>query len=107
MKMTNAAPVEGTVIVNRLGTVEDADDGACALLGYSKRELVGLHGSELIPPAAQPATAVSIDRMRLGEISLQQQGRVRRKDGLVLSVDVSAQMLPNDRLAFRLRERPV
>ena len=105
MGMTKATPVDGTVVVNRLGTVEDADDEACALLGYSKRELVGLHGSELIPPAAQPATAVSIDRIRHGEISLQQQGRVRRKDGLVLSVDVSAQMLPDDRMAFRIRQR--
>ena len=67
------APVEATIIVNRLGTIEDVDDAACTLLGYSKQELVGLHGSDLIPASAQPATAVTIDRMRLGELPLEQQ----------------------------------
>ena len=105
MKPTKEAPVEATVIVNRLGTVEDVDDAACALLGYSREELLGLHGSDLIPADAQPATAVAIDRMLLGEIPLQRHGRVRRKDGSVLGVDVRTQILPNERLAFSLRKR--
>jgi len=100
-----ATSAEGTVIVNRMGTIEDVDEGACALLGYSKGELVGLHGSELIPVAAQPATAVTVDRMSLGEVPLQREGLMMRKDGEVLSVDVSAQILPNGRMAFKLRRR--
>ena len=55
--------MDATIVVNRLGTVEEVDEGACTLLGYSKGELVGLHGSELIPTEAQPATAASIDRV--------------------------------------------
>ena len=102
--MLKKAPSEGTVIVGRFGIIEDADDGACGLLGYSKTELVGLHGSELVPPEARPSTAVSIDRMRHGEISFRQ-GHLRRKDGSVLSVDVSVERLSNHRLAFTLRRR--
>ena len=97
--------MEGTVIINRLATVEEVDDGACALLGYTKAELVGLHGSDLIPAAAAPATAVSIDLMRLGERPLQQQGHVVRKDGAVVEVDILAQLLPGERMALTLRQR--
>ncbi len=94
----------GTVIVSRFGIIEDADDDACALLGYSKTELVGLHGSELVPPEARPSTAVAIDRMRRGDISFEQ-GRLQRKDGSVFSVEVSVRKLPNARLALTLRWR--
>jgi len=99
------AHVDATIVVNRLGTVEEVDDGACALLGYSKGELVGLHGSELIPPAAQPSTAVSIDRIRLGELPAEQQGSLRHKDGSVLSVEVHVRTFPDNRLAFDIRRR--
>jgi len=97
--------VDATIVVNRLGTVEEVDEGACTLLGYSKGELVGLHGSELIPTEAQPATAASIDRIRLGELPAAQQGLLQCKDGSVLSVEVHVQTCPNDRLAFSIRRR--
>jgi len=90
--------------VGRFGIIDDVDDAACALLGYAKAELIGLHGSELIAPEARPATAVSIDRMRRGELS-SLQGQVRCKDGLRLRVDVSVRRLPADRLEFTLRPR--
>lgn len=102
--MVSQGPPAGTVIVSRFSVIEDADEGACALLGYSKTELVGLHGSELVPPEARPSTAVSIDRMRHGEISFGE-ARMRHKDGSVFDVEVSVQRLPNDRLAFTLRRR--
>ena len=97
--------MDAVIVVNRLGTVEEVNDGACALLGYSKRELIGLHGSDLIPLDAQPSTAVAIDRIRHGEISTERQGRIRCKDGAVLDVEVHVHRCPDERMAFRIRRR--
>lgn len=93
-----------TLVISSRGTIVDVDDAACALLGYPKAELLGLHGSELVPREAQPATAASIDRMRHGEVPFRT-GRLRRKDGAVLDVDVRAERLPNDLLALHVQKR--
>ena len=79
------------------------DDAACALLGYSKAELIGLHGSELVPWERQAETAVSLDRMRHGDFSVRT-GYLKCKGGSVLSVDVSARSSPGDRLTLSVRK---
>ena len=99
-----AASRAGVFVIGATGTIEDVDAAACALVGYSRDELVGLHGSELIPLAARPATAVSIDRMRRGEIA-RRQGRLRRKDGAVILVEVSAGALQDGRLILSVATR--
>lgn len=93
---------EGVFIIGPRGIIEDVDDAGCTLLGYARSELVGLHGSEVVPPEARPATAASIDRMRRAEIA-RREGRLRRKDGTLLRVDVHAQPLPDGRLSLRVR----
>jgi len=103
MNMSEEAPAEGTLIIGPLGTIEDADDTVCALLGYSKDVLLSLHGSDLIPPEHRPAVAVALDRMRQDDVALVAPGLVMRKDGSVLSVEVTARRLPNKRLALSLR----
>jgi PAS domain S-box-containing protein len=99
-------PPDATVVVGPRGFIEDADDGACRLLGYSRAELVGLHGSELVPRDAQAATAASIDRMRRGDFALAN-GRLIRKGGEEIAVQVSARPLPEGRIALSLRARHV
>ena len=103
MKTPEERPPEGTLIIGRFDTIEDADDAVCALLGYSKDVLMNLHGSDLIPPEHRPTVAVALDRMRQGHFDFIAPGLVMRKDGSVLSVEVRAERLPNDRLALRLR----
>lgn len=97
-------PPDGTFVTGRYGIIEAVDAGACRLLGYTEDELVGLHGSELIPHAERPTTAVSLDRMRRGELP-ERVGHVPRKDGEVLVFDVSARRLPDGRIALDLRQR--
>ena len=79
----------GTFVIGRMGRIEDVDDRACALLGYSLSELRALHGSQLIPPQDRAAVAVSMDRMRRGEIK-RRRGRLLRKDGTAIAVEVTA-----------------
>ena len=103
MKTADETPPEGTLIIGPFSTIEDADETACALLGYSKDALVGLHGSELIPQEHRAMVAVALDRMRQGDFASVVPGVVMRNGGSVLSVEVRAERLPNNRLALRLR----
>jgi PAS domain S-box-containing protein len=96
----------GCFIVGRRGTIEDVDAGGCALLGYAREDVVGLHGSELVPLDARPATAASLDRMRHGEIT-RRAGRLVHKDGTVLGIDVTAQRLSDGRLILKVRKLPI
>jgi PAS domain S-box-containing protein len=89
-------------IVGQMGRIEDADESACKLLGYSRTEIRAMHGSHLVPPDERPAVAASLDRMRRGEID-QRVGRLVRKDGTVIRVEVSAQCLADDQVALIVR----
>ena len=98
-----ASAYGGRVVVGRRGIIEDVDAGGCALLGYAREDVIGLHGSELIPVEARPATAASLDRMRLGEIN-RREGRVLRRDGTTLGVDVTARRMAGGRLTLSLKK---
>jgi PAS domain S-box-containing protein len=93
---------DATLVIGPLGRIEEVDDDACRFLGYSREELVGMHGSQLISPERQPSTAVSVDRMRRGEIS-ERRGRIVPKDSAEVEVDVSARRMPGDRILLTLR----
>ena len=98
----SGATRDATFIVGPLGTIEYADDAACGLVGYSEEDLVGLHGAELICPEDRAATAVTLDRMRRHHLA-SSWGRLRRKDGALVTVEVRARALPDRRLVLTLR----
>jgi PAS domain S-box-containing protein len=102
--MVVAGGAEAHVVIGPRAVVEDADEAACGLLGYSRGELVGLHGSELIAPEERARVAVSIDRMQRGALD-RRAGAVMRKDGTTLAVDVRATQLPGGRLELTLSRR--
>ena len=78
----------GTFVIGRMGRIEDVDDRACTLLGYSLSEFRALHGSQLIPPQDRASVAVSLDRMRRGELK-RRRGWLLRKDGTTIPVEVT------------------
>ena len=96
----------GTFVVGAHGVIEDVDAAACALLGYEREELVGLHGSEIIPRDRRPATAASLDRMRRGELDVRREAQLRCKDGSVVVVEVRAQVRPEGQLVLTLHRLP-
>ena len=98
------AVVEARFVIGRLGTIEDVDDGASRLLGYTREELLELHGTELVAFDERPAVAVSLDRMRHGDLT-SRYGRLVGKNGSFVEVEVHAERLPDARLALRVRER--
>lgn len=104
---TGSVPtVEARIWIGPRGVIEDADAVACALLGYMRADLIGMHGSELVPLEEHSATAASLDRMRRGEL-FQRSGHVVHRDGSVLDVTVTARILPYARLLLSLRPTTV
>jgi PAS domain S-box-containing protein len=93
---------EGTFIVGPYSIIEGVDPGACRLLGYAEDELIGQHGSMLVPRDIQPSTAASIDRMRRGEIAVRA-ARLLTRDGNEIGVQVRSRQLPDGRLALTVR----
>ena len=98
-------PAGGTFWIGRFDKIEDVDDDACRLLGYSRAELLELHGTDLIAPEERPKVAVSIDLMRQGRVE-ERQGRLVRKDRTVIDVAVTARALPDGRLVLTVRALP-
>ena len=100
--MAREVATEGVVVVGPSGLIEDVDVVVCDLLGYTRAEVVGVHGADLIPEAARPKTAVSVDRMRRGELSART-GTMRRKDGSLVAVDVERRSVAGGRLVLAIR----
>ena len=96
--------LEATFVVSPYSILEDVDETATALFGYTRDELIGEHGSMLVPWDDRPSTAAAIDRMRRGEITFQP-GRLMHRDGTVLDVQVHSRALPDGRLALIVRAR--
>ena len=95
--------LEARFVVGPYGVIEEVNAAALALVGYTEEELVGAHGSLLVPREAQPATAVSVDRMRRGEITTRV-GQLLRRDGTVLVVDIRSRPLSDGRIVLVVRE---
>ena len=89
-------------VIGRMGGIEDVDDGACALLGYTRAEILELHGADLVLPEERPAVAVSLDQMRHDTLRWRQ-GRLLRKDRGVVRVEVRSRPLPEGRLELNIR----
>jgi PAS domain S-box-containing protein len=100
-----SAAAEGTFVIGPFGRIEDVNDGACALLGYTRSELLALHGADLILPEERPAVAVAVNEMRLGTLE-RRRGRLLCKDGTTIAVEVAGRPLGERRLELRVVRTP-
>ncbi|HLG33667.1 MAG TPA: PAS domain S-box protein [Bacteroidia bacterium] len=80
----------------------DANSSACELIGYSKEELLKLVVDDLviIKPGETPSR---FDEIKSG-IRIIQERNLRRKDGSMVPVEVTAKMLPDKRILSIVRD---
>ena len=90
------------IVISALGRIVDANQAACALVGYTREELVGMHGTELIFEERRPRVAVALDRMRRGDLD-RRMGELRHKNGNVVAVEVEAEPRTDGKLGLHLR----
>ena len=103
--MGNEGEAAALIVISALGCIVEANEAACALVGYTSGELVGMHGTELISEERRPRVAVSLDQMRRGQVA-RRLGEVRHKDGSLVTVEVEAEPRSDGKLGLHLRRAP-
>lgn len=78
------------------GRYTDVNEAACRLLGYTREELLGKTIADLIPPKDGERLAASRARMMHGD-SDRSEWTLRRRDGRLLPVEVSAKIFDDGR----------
>ncbi|MET0962148.1 MAG: PAS domain S-box protein [Noviherbaspirillum sp.] len=84
--MRNAS--DGIHILDTKGNIIEASDSFCAMLGYRREEMIGMNVSQW------DAAAFKAERANMSR--LQFETRHRRKNGAILDVEVSANLMTLD-----------
>jgi len=86
------------------GRYVDVNSAACRMLGYARDELVGRSIVDIIQPEEAPRLAAERDAMLATRHPLTSEWTLRRRDGSVLPVEVSATILADGRWQAFVRD---
>ncbi len=81
----------------------EVNPSGCAMLGYTRDELLTKRITDLIPPDDLKTTPPRLDELRQGK-SLLTQRRLMHKDGSLVPVEISARMFPDGRFQSIIRD---
>lgn len=81
----------------------NANENACRLLGYSKEELKNYRFTDLMPREDLEKVPVNMSLFKDGRTIVRER-RMIRKDGSLLIIEISAKMLPDNRLLAIVRD---
>src|SRR5690606_34656229 len=87
-----AAAPDGIVVAASDGCHGDVHEAGCALLGYTRAELIGRHVTDLNASLEQTPTRPALDAIRRGE-RLVFERQMRCADGSILPVEISGSQL--------------
>jgi PAS domain S-box-containing protein len=79
------------------GVYTDVNDGACRMLGYSRKELIGKRITDLIPPEDAKRLEHSKQGLLAGGEPALSEWSLLRRDGTRVPTEVSARILPDGR----------
>jgi len=94
---------DGIFIAGADGHYTDANPRACAMVGYSREEILGLSMKDLLLPEDVSAVPVRFEELNAGH-ELISERRMRRKDGSVFNAEISAKKLWDGRLQGIVRD---
>ena len=87
---------DGMVVLDRDGYFRMANSKACEMLGYTREELLQLHVRDTYIPLEKSLTQQRLEQIRT-EKHLYVNRLLLRKDGTVISVEISATRMSDDR----------
>ncbi|NOT05403.1 MAG: PAS domain S-box protein [Anaerolineales bacterium] len=87
---------DGIFIADASGKYVEVNSSGCAMMGYTREEILTKRISEIIAPEDLAVTSLRLDELRQGKYILTER-RLIRKDGSLLPVEISARMLPDGR----------
>ena len=85
---------DGIFLVEPGGRFVEVNPAACALLGYTRDELLHLGIPDVVPPAELEMRSDRLAALRAGQTLLSER-HLRRKDGTLVPVEISTRMLPD------------
>lgn len=88
---------DGIFVCDPEGRFIDANPSGLELVGYSREELSGFALADMMPEANRHRLAPWLERLRTGE-SVVDEAQIRRKDGTLLTMEISARMLPDGQI---------
>ena len=94
---------DGILVSDIKGRLLDANSASCQMLGYTRDELLKLNNADIVVADEVARIRPETNRILGGDI-VHSEWRVRRKDGSVRLVEVSAKQLPNGHLQAFLRD---
>lgn len=94
---------DGIFLADAQGRLAGVNPRGCAMLGYTRDEILQLSIQDLIPPDDLAGKAIPFHELRAGKTVLVER-RLRRKDGLLVPVEISARMLDSGLLQGIVRD---
>lgn len=86
---------DGIAVLDLDGYFRMANAKVCAMLGYSKEELLQLHVTDTYVPAEKDHAQQRLEQLHAGKL-LRFTRLLQRKDGTVISVEISASKMSDD-----------
>jgi len=94
---------DGIFISDQQGNYLIVNSRGCTMLGYTHQELLRLNVRDVVAAEDEASPPLWFDELRAGKTVLSER-RLRRKDGALLTVEISAKMLPNGTLQAIVRD---
>jgi len=94
---------DGIFVTDSQGNFLDVNGRGCAMLGYSRPELLGLNVVDIIPPEDRESNYMCWEDLSAVKPTKAER-RLLRKDGTTLSVDVVSRVLPDGRVQCIARD---
>jgi PAS domain S-box-containing protein len=94
---------DGIVIIDPHGHYIEANARVCRMLDYSRTELIGLHGSNIVVQTERARSEAALPVLR-SKSEYHQEWQFRRKDGSVFWGEVIETMMPDGNLMGLIRD---
>lgn len=94
---------DGIFISDMEGRYVEVNPRGCAMLGYTRQEILGMSLQELLAPADLAQDPPKLDEIKRGQVPLRQR-TLRCKDGQWLPVEIKGQMLEGGYLLGIVRD---
>ncbi|HYL56325.1 MAG TPA: response regulator [Gemmatimonadales bacterium] len=94
---------DAVFIADRLGRYVDVNPRACELTGYTRDELLRLRAVDTYPTEAREEVQLQLDEIAAGRVSSYERPLLR-KDGTIITVEISARVLPAGTLLATARD---
>ena len=94
---------DGIFILDQQGNFVEVNSRACEILGYECKECLRLNIMDVVPADDLTNAQLSLSELQAGKTILSER-RLRRKDGTVIQVEISANMLNDGRIQAIARD---